>query len=276
MKKIEIHVFPNKTSRGKNYKFSPVKAVFYVLIVAAAIAGFILFSPSEIIDNVNSGHVTEMHQQNVAIKKELEQIRASVDETILKVEETKLLKDSSLKRGGLGFTLDNTTGEEVQEPAKRKSLAEITKTFNTLLDALEKDSVLAAKIPVLHPMKNGHAVRKRFGMAYDHFTDREMPHRGIDYVAAVGDTVYATGDGVVGEVQKHRGFGLTVKIEHMKGVKTFYAHLSQALVNQGNKVQRGQPIAIIGESGRESGVGLHYEIRLDGNSVDPERFFITK
>lgn len=276
MKKIEIHVFPNKTARGKSYKFSPVKALLYILIVVSAIAGFILFSPSEIIDNINSGHVTEMHQQNVAIKKELEQIRASVDETILKAEDTKILKDSSLKRGGLGFILENSAVDENQMPPKRKSLAEVTKTFNTLLDALEKDSVLASKIPVLHPMKNGHAVRKRFGMAYDHFTDRELPHRGIDYVGSIGDTVYATGDGVVGEIQKHRGFGLTIKIDHMKGVKTFYAHLSESLVNQGNKVQRGQPIAIIGESGRESGVGLHYEIRLDGNAVDPERFFITK
>lgn len=275
MKKLEIHVFPNKTSRAKNYKFSPIRAVIFVLCIFAAIAGFILFSPSQILDNINSGDVTEMHRQNSAIKKELKTIRATVDESIMKAEETRLLRDSTMKHGGLGFTLEASSDEQTGN-THRKSLASLEHSFRNLLEALEKDSSLAAKIPVLHPMKNGHAVRKRFEMTYDPFTDRVLPHRGIDYVAAEGDTVYATGDGMVIESQKHRGFGLSVKIEHMKGVRTFYAHLDQSLVAQGNKVQRGQPIGIVGESGRESSIGLHYEIRLDGNSVNPERFFITK
>lgn len=276
MKKIEIHVFPNKTRRGKNYKFSPLKAVFVLLCVGAAVAGFTLFSPGNIVDNITSGDLTEMHRQNSAIKKELKEIRASVDESIMKAEESRILKDSTMKHGGLDFALENSASEEEQVQGNRKTLVELERTFKTLLDTLEKDSALAARIPVLHPMKNGHAVRKRFGMTYDPFTDRELPHRGIDYVVAEGDTVYATGDGMVIESQKHRGFGLSVKIEHMKGVRTFYAHLDQSLVTQGSKIQRGQPIGIVGESGRESSIGLHYEIRLDGNPVNPERFFITK
>ena len=134
----------------------------------------------------------------------------------------------------------------------------------------------ASMVPVLHPFKNSHAVKNRFEMIYDHFTEQELPHRGIDYVAAVGDTVVATGAGVVAEVRNHRGFGLSMKIEHMPGIKTFYAHLGQALVQPGVRVRRGQPIAIIGESGTESSVALHYEIRLDGTPINPEDYFITK
>ena len=113
-------------------------------------------------------------------------------------------------------------------------------------------------------------------MIHDPFTEIDLPHRGIDFVAEVGDTVYATGAGVVAEVRSHRGFGLSVKIEHTPGVKTFYAHLGQSLVQPGERVHRGSPIAIINESGRESGVGLHYEIRLNGVPVNPEDYFITK
>ena len=276
MKKIEIHVFPNKTCSVKSYKFTPLKAVFFLLCIVAAVAGFLLFSPRDILDNVTNNDLSEMHRQNVTVKNEIKEIRASVDANIMKAEETKILKDSTMKHGGFGFTLENSFTEDEQVQKSRKTLTELERTFRMLADTLEKDSALAAKIPVLHPMKNAHVVRNRFGMTYDPFTERELPHRGIDYVAAEGDTVYATGAGVVSAARKHRGFGLTLKIEHTKAVKTFYAHLSQILVNNGSKVQRGQPVAIVGESGRGSSIGLHYEVRIDGNPVNPERFFITK
>lgn len=275
MKKLEIHVFPSKTTSGKSYSVSLLGAILSVLSVCAAVAGFIMFSPVHIMDNITSGNVTNVYRQNAAIEKELVAVRASVDSSILKAEETRLLRDSTLKMGGLGFTLETTSDEE-RAARKRKSLMELETTFRKLLNALENDSALAAKLPVLHPMKGEHAVKKRFEMAYDPFTDRQLPHRGIDYVAVEGDTVYATGAGAVMEVRNHRGFGLSMKIEHVKGVRSFYAHLGKSLVPQGSFVKRGQPIALIGESGRETSLGLHYEIRLSGNSINPESFFITK
>lgn len=275
MKKLEIHVFPSKTTSGKSYSVSLLGAILSVLSVCAAVAGFIMFSPVRIMDNITSGNVTNVYRQNAAIEKELVAVRASVDSSILKAEETRLLRDSTLKMGGLGFTLETTSDEE-RAARKRKSLMELETTFRKLLNALENDSALAAKLPVLHPMKGEHAVKKRFEMAYDPFTDRQLPHRGIDYVAVEGDTVYATGAGAVMEVRNRRGFGLSMKIEHVKGVRSFYAHLGKSLVPQGSFVKRGQPIALIGESGRETSLGLHYEIRLSGNSINPESFFITK
>lgn len=219
MKKLEIHVFPSKTTSGKSYSVSLLGAILSVLSVCAAVAGFIMFSPVRIMDNITSGNVTNVYRQNAAIEKELVAVRASVDSSILKAEETRLLRDSTLKMGGLGFTLETTSDEE-RAARKRKSLMELETTFRKLLNALENDSALAAKLPVLHPMKGEHAVKKRFEMAYDPFTDRQLPHRGIDYVAVEGDTVYATGAGAVMEVRNHRGFGLSMKIEHVKGVRS--------------------------------------------------------
>ena len=275
MKKLEIHVFPSKTASGKSYRFSFLGAVVAVVAVVAAVLGFIFFSPGQILDNVTSGNVTNVYRQNAAIRKELKEIRATVDSSILRAEETRLLRDSTLKVGGLGFMLDGSVLDD-SLLQKRKSVNEVEASFKKLLAALEKDSVLAEKIPVLHPMKNGPAVKKRFEIVYDPFTDSELPHRGIDYVAAEGDTVYATGAGSVIEVRKHRGFGLSVKVDHGHDVRTFYAHLGKALVNQGQTVRRGQPIALIGESGTQSSIGLHYEIRIDGISVNPESFYLTR
>ncbi|MBR4398342.1 MAG: M23 family metallopeptidase [Fibrobacter sp.] len=276
MKKLEVHVFPTKTTSGKSYEFSLIGAVIAVVGVVAAILGFILFSPGQILDNVTSGNITNVYKQNAAIKKELKEIRASVDESILKAEETRVLRDSALMVGGLGFVLDGVTAIDDSILQKRKSVNEVEMTFKKFLVALENDSAAAEKIPVLHPMRNNHAVKKRFEIVYDPFTDSELPHRGIDYVAAEGDTVFATGAGSVSEVRKHRGFGLAVKIDHGHKVRTFYAHLGQALVKQGEQVHRGQPIALIGESGTQSSIGLHYEVRIDDISINPESFYLTR
>ena len=268
-----MHVFPTKTTSGKSYQFSLVGAIVAVVAIVAAILGFVLFSPVQILDNITSGNVTNVYKQNAAIKKELKEIRASVDESILKAEETRVLRDSALMVGGLGFVLDGVTAMDDSILQKRKSVNEVEASFKKLLAALERDSLAAQKIPVLHPMRNNHPVKKRFEMVYDPFTDSELPHRGIDYVASEGDTVYATGAGSVSEVRKHRGFGLAVKIDHGHNVRSFYAHLGQSLVKQGEQVRRGQPIALIGESGTQSSIGLHYEVRIDGISINPESFY---
>lgn len=275
MKKLEVHVFPSKTASGKSYRFSFLGAVLAVIAVVAAVFGFILFSPVQILDNITSGNVTNVYRQNAAIRGELKEIRASVDSSILKAEETRILRDSTLKVSGLGFVLDASVLED-SLLQKRKSVSEVEASFKKLLSAIEKDSLAAEKIPVLHPMKNGHAVKKRFEMVYDPFTDSMLPHRGIDYVAASGDTVYATGAGSVIEVRKHRGFGLSVKVDHGHDVRTFYAHLGKALVTQGQAVHRGEPIALVGESGTQSSIALHYEIRIDGTSINPENFYLTR
>lgn len=276
MRKLEVHVFTERTSGSKTFRLSFWRILLVPVAILLAAVGFILFSPTQIIDNLTTDDIVSVYRQNKAIKEEIKGIRETVDESILKAEETKLLRDSTMKLSGLGFTLDDALGEESVPFSSRKSLREIESSFKRLLKGIEADSALAARLPVIHPLKNGHAIRNRFEMIRDPFTEIELPHRGIDYVADVGDTVYATGAGIVMEVRSHRGFGLSMKISHLPKVRTFYAHLGHALVREGDVVRRGDPIATVNESGRESGVGLHYEIRLDGVPVNPEDYFITK
>ena len=274
MKKLEIHIFPSKNARGRDVTFSVRRAVIYVIVAVCAILGFVLFSPVQIVENLSNGNLMDVYHQNAVIKDEIKKIRAVVDTTILKIEETRVVRDSTMKLGGLGWTLENTSFEE--DGAPKKNLYAIKSTFRNTLNKLESDSALAARIPVLHPLKNHHDIKARFEMVFDAFTDQELPHRGVDFLAAEGDTVYAPGAGTVVEVRKHRGFGLTMKIEHMEHVKTFYAHLGKTLLDKGDKVRRGDPIATIGQSGLESSLGLHYEIRINGVPVNPEDYFITK
>lgn len=274
MKKLEVHIYPNKESRGRDVTFSVRKAVVYLVIGICAILGFVLFSPMQIVENLSNGNLIDVYHQNSVIKKEIKKIRSVVDTTILKIEETRVVRDSSMKLGGLGFAIEGVSAEEDVSP--KKNLYEMKSMFRKTLNKLEADSALAARIPVLHPLRNHHDIKSRFEMVFDAFTDQELPHRGIDFLAVEGDTVYAPGAGTVVEVRKHRGFGNTMKIEHLEHVKTFYAHLGKTLLDKGDKVRRGDPIAIIGKSGLQSSLGLHYEIRVNGVPVNPEDYFITK
>lgn len=97
-------------------------------------------------------------------------------------------------------------------------------------------------------------------------------HEGIDIAAPVGTEVLASGDGVVTFAGYKGGFGRAVIIDHGFGISTLYAHNSQVLVAEGQRVARGTPVSAIGMTGRTTGPHLHYEVLVDGVPVDPLRY----
>jgi murein DD-endopeptidase MepM/ murein hydrolase activator NlpD len=101
-------------------------------------------------------------------------------------------------------------------------------------------------------------------------------HPGLDMAAPIGTPVYATADGFVGRAERtYGGYGNLVQLEHGKGIETRYGHLSQILVHSGQRVHRGDLIALMGSTGRSTGSHLHYEVRIDGRAVNPMPFLQT-
>lgn len=94
------------------------------------------------------------------------------------------------------------------------------------------------------------------------------PHNGTDFAAPIGTPVLSTGDGVVTEVKKHTYAGLYIKIKHGQKYKTRYLHLKKAYVRKGQRVSRGQKIALSGNSGRSTGAHLHYELHINNRAVN--------
>lgn len=278
MKKIEIHVFSNETSKTQHFKLPIWKIAVGIVAVFVSLVGYCIFSPMEITDKVTDGNVLNVYRQNSSIKKEIKQIREKVDESILKAEETRIVRDSTVMLSGMGFTLESANAAERRNLIEKsqKSIVKIEQVMHKTLEKLEQDSLLAASIPILHPIKNRPTIKNRFEMIFDQFTQQNLPHRGIDFVASEGDTVFAPGAGVVAEVKTYRGFGLSMKINHTKDISTFYAHIGSPMVRSGERVNRGEPIALIAQSGRESSTGLHYEVRLKDTPINPENYFITK
>ena len=98
---------------------------------------------------------------------------------------------------------------------------------------------------------------------------REMLHRGIDFRARTGTPVLATGGGTIIESTFDKGYGNYILIKHDDTYHSFYAHLDENLVNQGDEVEKGAVIAKVGSTGISVGPHLHYEVRRNGSAVDP-------
>jgi murein DD-endopeptidase MepM/ murein hydrolase activator NlpD len=133
---------------------------------------------------------------------------------------------------------------------------------------LEATELYIASVPNIQPVVDGWITR-RFSMTG---TDTSAAHTGIDYAATLGTLIRATAPGVVEDVSNDKYFGLTLMIKHGYGYSTKYGHCSQILVAKGDHVERGQTIALVGNTGRSSAPHLHYEVLKDGKNVDPTNF----
>jgi murein DD-endopeptidase MepM/ murein hydrolase activator NlpD len=110
-----------------------------------------------------------------------------------------------------------------------------------------------------------------YGARSDPFEGHVAQHRGIDFAGAAGSEVLAVAEGVVTRVEKVAGYGNLVEITHGQYV-TRYAHNQSALVAEGDRVSRGQPVALMGSTGRSTGPHVHFEVLQNGRHVNPLKF----
>ncbi len=141
--------------------------------------------------------------------------------------------------------------------------------------AEEKEKLLAA-IPAIQPVSNEDLTRMAsgYGMRSDPFTKVRKMHKGMDFTAPRGTPVYASGDGVVVRADSgSSGYGKHIRIDHGFGYISLYAHLYKYNVRKNQKVKRGDIIGFVGSTGRSQAPHLHYEIRKDGNNINPVNFY---
>jgi murein DD-endopeptidase MepM/ murein hydrolase activator NlpD len=111
-----------------------------------------------------------------------------------------------------------------------------------------------------------------FGKRKDPYSGQQAMHEGLDIAAYEGTPVHATADGVVSRVDYLPNFGKILTLDHGYGYQTLFAHLSKILVNRGDRIKRGDRIALVGNTGRSTGSHLHYELRLNDVLINPRKF----
>ena len=175
-----------------------------------------------------------------------------------------------VRRGysGQGGPLDpfslSTRGEEPTADEARAHL------LLNQMDQLNLYRIAAQQAPFATPVNLG-SVRQTSGYGYrrDPKTGGRRLHKGSDFAGRTGTDIFATADGVVTHAGWQSGYGKLVTIRHAFGIETRYAHNSNLRVKVGQRVSRGDHISDMGNTGRSTGTHLHYEVRVNGNPVNP-------
>jgi murein DD-endopeptidase MepM/ murein hydrolase activator NlpD len=195
--------------------------------------------------------------------------------------ESEVVQDSSSQ--AQGGPLVSVSHEEIFQLADTtqenfKALGnQMTSLFGTLEQTKKKviDTIQLLKItPTLWPVNTRH-ITSGFGYRKDPFTYRPSFHNGFDIAGNFDDPVYVTADGTVISSGYDKLHGNNIVVNHSKGLRTWYMHLNKSLVSEGDHVNKGDQIGLLGSTGRSTGPHLHYEVKKDGVSVDPEPYLIA-
>ena len=167
--------------------------------------------------------------------------------------------------------------ERVADMEKR--LDELNASYLDLQALIDSAGSGCNNIPAIQPVINKQLtlLTASYGMRIHPFYKTLQSHQGVDYTIPEGSRVFATADGVVRDVAlRNSTSGQTVVIDHGNGYETSYSHLSKINVRKGQRVSRGEIIALSGDTGLSLSPHLHYEVRLNGMRVDPIHYFFME
>lgn len=185
-------------------------------------------------------------------------------------------KNDSLLPANRGGPLINA--HPMTEPDLQAAILELTNAVDARDDSLSsieakilQQSVLKDMLPNSNPIRAAYN-SSSYGWRIDPFNGNKAFHEGLDFTANTGTPIRAAADGIVSNAEQNGAYGKLVKIEHGAGLETRYAHTSKIFVKLGERVTKGQIVAVVGSTGRSTGPHLHYEIRLNGAALDPRKY----
>lgn len=179
---------------------------------------------------------------------------------------------------------------KVEKLNDRQLVASVTKTLNNLADRIKTQyrsyveieelvknkAVLLAHTPAIQPVSNKdlNRIASGFGYRIDPVYKTTKFHAGLDFTAPQGTPIYATADGTVTTAgNTGDGYGIHVIIRHGYGYETLYGHMVKVKARGGQSIKRGEVIGWVGSTGKSTGPHCHYEVRKNGNALDPIYYF---
>jgi len=221
----------------------------------------------------------ELRKENMRFEASLTQIGErinSVESVASRLAKAVGLNDVLISRpagGGLALRAERRGAQGMLEEelgSLRNRARTLDHSMEQLTAACESRLRLVASTPSLVPVVGFYS--DGFGWRNDPFTGEREFHKGLDLVAPSGTLVHAAADGVVTRSGRMSGYGKMIHISHGFGHGTRYGHLSEILVQPGQRVHLGDAIGRVGSTGRSSGPHLHYEVFQGDRQVDPRKF----
>lgn len=281
------------TFRQKVLKVIGYSMVFIVISIIGVLFYTFLFDSPEVkgLKRQNSELLVSVELFNKQLDKitmTLQDMQRRDDNLYRTIFEAEPL-NSSVREAGVGGA---DRYDELQKMADPKLVTQTAKRLDKLTRkiviqsksydeltrmAMSKEKMLAS-IPAIQPIANKDLTRTASGWGFrihPIYKIRKF-HYGIDFTAPTGIEVYATGDGTIERIESsQRGYGNCIIIDHGYGMKTLYGHLSGFTVKQGQKVNRGDVIAFVGNTGLSTSPHLHYEVFRNGEKVNPINYFFN-
>jgi murein DD-endopeptidase MepM/ murein hydrolase activator NlpD len=179
----------------------------------------------------------------------------------------------------LGLKLDANPPPAIGGPFVPVALPSETQSFERALTRVniarayaDKLSATLVRVPVREPVTGEIDFSSPYGVRVDPFLHVPAMHTGIDFRGTFGEPIHATAAGTVTSAGWSGGYGQMVEVDHGNGLATRYGHLSEIDVKVGQSIRIGQVVGRLGSTGRSTGPHLHYETRVDGEAVDPQKF----
>ena len=309
---MNIILVPHSAGHGRNISLSPLQLLALALVVLVGLPvliGAVSYKISSYFDPATGLRDPEFVQRQAALltneRQVIEQARRAA-ELHLNALAQRLghMQAELLRLNALGQRLSRMAGLDKREfdfseapamggpePARGVSsvlVPDFLKSMDLVsgqigrkseqLSALEStllDKQLQAAVhPAGWPTEGGW-VSSGFGPRSDPFTGRTAYHEGVDIASRFGSSIKSMGGGIVSYAGDKDGYGMTVEINHGNGYTTRYAHCKAVLVRVGDRVAKGQGVALVGTTGRSTGPHLHFEVLRDGQSVNPSSYLKT-
>ncbi|MEL7001881.1 MAG: M23 family metallopeptidase [Bacteroidota bacterium] len=228
-----------------------------------------------------------LNQELVNSKKQISELEFKDDHIYRVILDTEPIPNT-VRQGGVGGydkyqaiasqnleESDLIIGAYKQLDDLKKKLYIQSKSYDEISDILTEKEKMWSSRPAIQPINNKELTRLHttFGKRWHPILKRWNQHEGLDFTAPTGTPVYATGDGVVSRSSVSTTYGNVIYISHGYGYQTRYAHLVKYIVKRGEKVNRGQIIGYVGNTGRSQAPHLHYEVLYKMKPINPINFF---
>ena len=190
-------------------------------------------------------------------------------------EERLALQEKMLSKSSRRLTTELAAGVDALE----LRMSQLEGSYLRLQDDIDQVGKGLNNIPSIQPVINHHLtlLTAGYGTLMHPFYRTLQSHQGVDYTIPEGSRVFATADGIVHSVSgRNSTYGQSIVIDHHNGYQTQYSHLSEEKVRRGQRVRRGDIIALSGNSGLSLAPHLHYEVRYNGMRVDPIHYFFME
>jgi len=277
-----------------------------MLKIALGIGTFVVLTAvtltfTAIAKSVDLTRMDGLQRRNTLLAAQLAQTRAmisQIDDTVTAIQrrdlQVRLLAgleptDPDVQRAGIGGPTPRPSDDEqllAAESMGREALAQssdmndllrhatlLASDWDQVVDGLRNHTDLLMRTPSIFPTTG--RISSAFASARMHpIFNRLMPHEGLDISAPMGTQIIAAAAGVVVEVGNENGYGNLITIDHGNGVVTRYGHCSRIIARIGQRVQRGDKIALVGSTGISTGPHLHYEVIVNGKPVNPRKYIL--